>query len=201
MNDCLVSVDGTDFKIAEHGPLFSSHKFNKKSALRYEVCLCILTGDIVWINGPYPGSYHDMTIFRESLMSHLGRAERVEADDGYIGEAPLHVKCPKSFTNPKETLHMQQRVRNRQETVNKRFKDWGILRQLYRHDIANHGDPFRAIVCFTQLSINHGEKLFSVGYRDPPYSTTNTAYDVDDSDADDHDDDDDDDEFGDFGDP
>lgn len=117
-------------------------------------------------------------------MSHLGEFERVEADDGYIGEAPRHVKCPKCIANPDETLFMQQRVRNRQETVNKRFKDWGILRQLFRHAsrLPLHGEVFRAIAVLSQLQINNGEKLFSTGYRDPPY--TNTAFDVEDDDDD-----------------
>ena len=99
-------------------------------------------------------------------MSHLEPNERVEADDGYVGEAPQHVKCPKSFTNKPETEAMQQRVRNRQETVNNRFKFWGILRQVYRHDIPKHGYVFRAIAVITQISINNGEKLFQCGYKD-----------------------------------
>ena len=99
-------------------------------------------------------------------MSHLAPNERVETDDGYVGEAPQHVKCPRNFTNKPETEAMQQRVRNRQETVNNRFKFWGILRQVYRHDIAKHGYAFRAIAVITQLSINNGEKLFECGYRD-----------------------------------
>jgi hypothetical protein len=184
-NDCLVSVDGTDFKIAEHGPAFSSHKFSKKSGLRYEIALCILTGDIVWLHVPFPcGKNPDILIFRKSLMTFLDDGERVEADDGYLGEHPRHVKCPKGFTNPEETKFMQQRVCNRQETVNKRFKDWGILRQCYRHSIEDHGEPTRAVVMLTQLSIDNGEKRFSMGYRDPPYSTTNTAYDADSDDDD-----------------
>ena len=165
-NDCLVSVDGTDFRIAENGRRFYSHKF-KKSGLRYEVAICILTGDIVWVNGPYEcGAWPDISIFRNSLMTNLAPNERVEADDGYVGEAPLHVKCPRSFTNRPETEAMQQRVRNRQETVNNRFKFWGILRQTYRHDIPKHGYVFRAIAIITQLSIKNGEKLFECGYRD-----------------------------------
>jgi len=166
----LVSCDGTDFRIAEHGRHFYSHKF-KKSALHYEVCICILSGDIVWLNGPFAAwKYPDLTIFCGSLKTELRPNERVEADDGYVGESPAHVKCPKSFTNPPETEFMQQRVRNRQETMNKRFKDWGFLRQLYRHDIPKHGDVFRAIAVVTQLSISNGEKLFECGYRDPPYT-------------------------------
>ena len=64
---------------------------------------------------------------------------------------------------------MQQRVRNHQETVNKRFKNWGILKQVYRHSIPKHGGVFRAIAVITQLVITNGEKLFDCGYRDPPY--------------------------------
>ena len=112
-NDCLVSCDGTDFKTPEHGPSISSHKIAKKSGLRCEVCICILTGDVAWINGPFAcGKHPDMTIFRTSLLSFLGEFERVEADNGHIGEAPRHVKCPKCFASAGETLLMQQRARN-----------------------------------------------------------------------------------------
>ena len=79
-----------------------SHKF-KYSAVRYEVGLSILKGDIVWINGPFPaGLYPDINIFRENLKGALDEDERVVADDGYIGEAPGYVKCPaKTFqSNP-----------------------------------------------------------------------------------------------------
>ena len=64
---------------------------------------------------------------------------------------------------------MQQRMRNRQETVNNCFKFWGILSQRYRHDITRHGEVFVSIVVITQLAINMGEALFSCGYKDPPY--------------------------------
>ena len=181
--DCLVSVDGTDFKVYEQGPAFSSHKFAKKSGLRYEIALCIQTGDIVWIHGPFEcGKWPDISIFRDSLISHLDTAERVEADDGYIGEAPLYVKCPKSFTNPKETEFMQKRVRSRQETCNKRFKHFGILKQRYRHDLGDHGDAFRSCAVLTQLAIDSGEPLFSCGYKDPPFHNPFEVPDSDDED-------------------
>jgi DDE superfamily endonuclease len=165
--DCLVSVDGVDCRCPNYGPAFSSHKFAKKGALRYEVALCIQTGDIVWINGPFPaGRMNDIKIFREALISHLDENERVEADDGYIGEAPQYIKCPKSFCNPQQTLFMQQRVRNRQETINKRFKDWQILSQIFRHQpLSLHADIFRCIAVIEQLAINNGEPLFPVAYQ------------------------------------
>ena len=62
---CLVMVDGTDFWICEPEPFtknFYSHKF-AKAGLHYEVGVCIQTGLIVWINGPFvAGKYNDITI-------------------------------------------------------------------------------------------------------------------------------------------
>ena len=87
-NDCLFTVEGTDYDTAELGRTFYSHKI-KRLALRYEIALTILTGDMCWVSGPYKaGSWLDIKIFRDSLTSHLEKGERVEVDDGYIGEYP-----------------------------------------------------------------------------------------------------------------
>jgi hypothetical protein len=163
-------VDGTHFEVKQPTDFavakkFFSYKF-KKPALSYEVALCIQTGAIVWINGPFPGTWHDIEIFRSALLSHLDEHERVEADDGYVGESPRYVKCPNSFTNPMETRKMQQNVRSRQETVNARLKDWGCLGQHFRHDLVKHSNCFRSVAVITQLSIDAGEKLFEVVYSD-----------------------------------
>jgi DDE superfamily endonuclease len=165
-----VSVDGTHFLVKrptvfDVARKFYSHKF-KKCGLSYEVALCIHTGHIVWIHGPFPAAVPDITIFRSSLLSHLGPGERVEADDGYIGEAPNFVKCPKSCANPEDNTKMQQLVRNRQETVNARFKDWGCLQQRFRHDLVKHANCFRSVAVLTQLAIEAGESLFPVQYSD-----------------------------------
>ena len=92
--------------------------------------------------------------------------ERIEADDGYIGDAPEKAKCPGSVTNKLENEKMQKRVRSRQETINKRVKQWAILSDMYRHDITQHGYIFRAIAVITQLAIENGEPLFAVEYED-----------------------------------
>ncbi len=62
-NDCLLSVDGTDFCIAMGwSKSFYSFKF-KRSGLQYEVGLCIKTGDICWWSGPYaPRMWNDLSI-------------------------------------------------------------------------------------------------------------------------------------------
>ena len=85
---CLVSVDGTDFKIQEPYPFFKgwySHKF--KPAVYYEVAICIAKGNIVWINGPYPeGLFSDLCIFCFLLKWLLFPWEMVKVDLGYRGE-------------------------------------------------------------------------------------------------------------------
>ena len=108
-----------------------------------------------------------VSIFRDALKHYLGKHERVEAGDRYRGEAPGKVKCPASFANPIENKCMQQRVRSRHETANKRFKQWAILDQTYRHNIDDHAYIFNAIVVLTQLYLENGEPLFFVNYKDP----------------------------------
>jgi len=97
-------------------------------------------------------------VFRSALLGEVDPFERVEADDGYVGEHPKYVKCPGGFTNPEITEFMQHR-----------FKYWGILQQVFRHNIAQHGEVFRAIAVITRIVINNGSKLFACGYKDPPY--------------------------------
>ena len=60
-----------------------SHKFNGPG-LRYEIGVCIQTGWIVWVNGPYPaGQWPDLRIARGSLNQLLDAGERFIADGGY----------------------------------------------------------------------------------------------------------------------
>jgi hypothetical protein len=92
--------------------------------------------------------------------------ERVEADDGYIGDATYKVKCPASLTNPDKTQATQTIVRMRQETINMRLKQWEILKQVYRHDITQHGYVLRAVAVVVQIAIENGEPLFQVDYSD-----------------------------------
>ena len=107
------------------------------------------------------------------MLHHLEDGERCEADDGYVGEAPQRIKCPKSFTNVRETEYMQQRVRNRQESINNRLKFWGILQNAggrgFRHHLSAHGAVVRAVLVIVQISINQGQPLFETGYKDPPF--------------------------------
>lgn len=165
---CKVSIDGTDFRrMHSDWKRYRSHKFDAP-ALRYEVGIAIQSGDIVWINGPFPaGRYNDIVIFRDKLKDKLEFCkEKVEADDGYRGEE-FYIELPR---NVGHGGHAQKRikglVRTRHETCNKRFKNWRALSERFRHssDLL-HGRIFRSIVAITQLQFEHGNPLFQVEYR------------------------------------
>ena len=73
----------------------------------------------------------------------------MEAEDGYIGEHPQWVKCRKEIANLEEIEFMQQRCRNRQETVNKRLKLFGVSKQRYMYDLRMYAEVFRACAVLT----------------------------------------------------
>ena len=166
-----MTIGSTNFHIlqkgaATKGNAFTSHKYAGKSALRYELGVDILTGNLVWIQGPYPaGKYSDIVIFNEVLTFLLEPGERVEANKGYRGY-PDKIKCPANDVNPAENRAMQGKARARHETFNGWLKNWGILSQVYRHHIMLHGDVFRACAVVTQLIAANSELLFEVEYRD-----------------------------------
>ena len=87
----LVTVDGTDVWIHKPSPrsrIWWSHKFNH-AALRYEICQCIQTGDIVSISGPYPANMSNREIFDMGISLRLMPGELVEADNGYSGRVQI----------------------------------------------------------------------------------------------------------------
>ncbi len=85
--DTHLFVDCIDCRIRQKGPLFASHKFKGKSGLQYKIATGLLSGEVKWINGPYPcGKWLDLTIFWYSLQAYLHPEERVEEDDGYYGK-------------------------------------------------------------------------------------------------------------------
>ena len=167
-NDCLVSVDGTDFQLAygRSHRCYWDYKF-KGPGLRYEVAICLRTSDIVWAYGPHlPGLYNDLQIFRMNMIHELELGERAEADDGYIGECPQHIKCSNGVSRREDREGLNQRQRNRHETVNERFKNFGCMSSKFRHSPAKHGTCFSCVVMLTQLAIEHGEELFPIQYDD-----------------------------------
>ncbi len=93
----------------------------------------------------------DVAIFDSVLVHCLEQGERVEADNGYVGR-PDKIKCPKNDCNPAENRVMQGIVRSHHETFNGWLKAWGILGNVYRHDIREHGTVFHACAACSKWS-------------------------------------------------
>lgn len=155
MQGAWVSVDGTDFRIQEpipFDPMWYSHKF-KTAGVRYEVGVAVHTGDIVWVNGAFAcGPWSDLKIFRADMKHALDPHEKVIADRGYIDES-----C--NYPPGGEHSRLFSLVRARHETVNKRFKQFGVLSSRFRHHRRLHSFCFHAIANLTQLMMDT-EPLF-----------------------------------------
>jgi hypothetical protein len=144
-----------------------SHKFHGPG-LRYEIAVSLKKGHIVWISGPHPCGIPDIEIFRHCLKHELEENERVEADDGYVGEDPETCRTPGGISGRSERIdplvggEPRRRLRSRHETANKRCKDFRILRDEYRHNVYEHAFVFRAVAVLVQISLENREPLFKL---------------------------------------
>jgi hypothetical protein len=154
-----MTVDGSDFKIYQPKPWckkWFSHKFNGPG-LRYKVAVCIYSSRIAWIKGPFPcGSFPDPEIYSYYLFYELKEGEKVIADKGYRHCPTCTTPC-QPLTQAQRTL--MRRVGQRQEHVNKRMKQFGILRKQFRNRLDQHKMCFNAVAVITQFAISDDEPL------------------------------------------
>ena len=167
---CKITVDGTDFRIQEPSPFdpkWYSHKF-RGPGLRYEIGVCIKTGWIVWVNGPFPaGAWPDREIARSGINRQLENNECYVGDGGYY-DGGQWAETPTGHNNAEQKMYALARARH--ETVNSRFKCFGCLSNIYRHPLYRHGTMFHAIANITQLTIMVEQPLFQVNYDERLYS-------------------------------
>ena len=139
------------------------HKFHR-AGVRYELGVSIQSGDIVWLNGPFPcGRFADQKIaLEEGLEDAMDPGERYLCDGVYQHLASS--ETPNGLNNYDQ--YMKKVARARHETVNGRFKQWGALRQIFRHDRSKHGVVMNAVVNITQIDIEEESPLFPIYYDD-----------------------------------
>ena len=165
--NCFMSVDGTDCPIYEpwpFNPKMYSEKFNGP-AVKYELGVCLKTGWIVWVNGPFRGGLGDKTIFKDGLATLLFEEEGVEVDKGYTGDDRF--KTPGiGLTSQKRK--MKSNARSQHEAVNGRLKQFNVLSTHFRHMKPNkevmmqkHKLCFHAVVVITQLKFQSGATVFA----------------------------------------
>ena len=164
---CLVSIDGTDFVVNEEHP-FNSKWFGfkfKNAGVRYEIGICIQTGEIVWVNGPFPcGSYPDHVIVAlpGGLIDNLSLGEQYLCD-GVYKYKPGAV-TPTGLNNPDD--RMKSIARAWHDTVNSRFKRFGVLRNRFRHHVSKHRCCAWSVFNLIQVEIEEESSLFQVQYYD-----------------------------------
>ena len=167
---CLISVDGIDCMVNEPWP-FSTDMYSQKfngPAVKYEVGVSIVTGHIVWINGPFKASVNDSTICKNKLLTLLATDEGVEVDGGYKGSDKF--KTP-TVASSRQARKQKSVVRGRHENVNSRLKIFNVLNIPFRHlnprnkMMEKHGLCFDSVAVLTQLKFEEaGETLYSVNY-------------------------------------
>ena len=151
-----ITVDGTDFRIQEPSP-FSPTWYSKKfngPAVRYEIGICIETGWIVWVNGPFkPGEYADESIARVGLHLILDHGERYIADKGYQSTYAI---TPFDAANQVEKDYMAL-CRTRHETINRLFKTFKVVGNRFSRSPSKHAVFCHSVINIVQVGIMFGE--------------------------------------------
>jgi DDE superfamily endonuclease len=175
--NALMSVDGTDCPTMESWPFdpkWYSHKFNGPG-VKYEVGVCIKTGYIVWINGPFVASTSDATIFKNTLSGLLADDEGVEVDKGYGGDKKL--KSPQVNSSKLQKKEKASAVGARHENVNSRLKIYNVLNIPFRHLNPRYGMMEKYGMCFNAIAViltqlkfeSGGERLYDIKYDSVNY--------------------------------
>jgi hypothetical protein len=164
-----VTVDGTDFRIQEPRPFsksWFSHKYNGPG-VRYEVGICIKTGWIVWVNGPFKcGDCPDHVIvdLPGGLHDSLDHGERYIADKIYKSSLAIN---PYDSSCDYEKIYMGL-CRGRHETLNRLFKTFQVIGNVFHRHVAMHGLFTHAIINIVQCGILCNEvNPFSIPLHEP----------------------------------
>jgi hypothetical protein len=174
-----VSVDGTDFRIWEkkHPTMpvdtgMCSVKF-KHGAVKYELGISVFRPKLVWMNGPFRGGEHDLTIFRgvprldgreDSLKAKIRPGKMVIADRGYASNTrsdEMGLMATPNDMDPKELKNFKSRVRCRHETFNGRLKAFKCLSETFRHGIEKHKIAFEALCVIVQYQMDNGSEIYA----------------------------------------
>lgn len=161
---CLVplSVDGVHCPVNEpshptlgKNPAYYSHKLNK-AGLDYELAMSTYRNALAWINGPFPASHNDKTIFANGLGLLLKNGRKAIADHGYRGHE--NIMYANSFDTD-EVRTWKGRATARQENFNCRIKTFKCLSERFRHDIKLHKIVFYAVCVICQYQLENGSPL------------------------------------------
>jgi len=170
----IMTVDGVHCSVQEvrkdPGSKWYSHK-SHGAGLSYELGVAIRSNRLVWINGPFPASRHDLTIFRfgdgdknnpgRNLKSKIPFGKRVVADSAYSGEDNCTISVTRNDDSA-EVKEFKARAKSRHETFNSRIKAFSILETAFRHGIHFHQTAMESVCVLVQYDLESGHELFEV---------------------------------------
>lgn len=171
--DFICSGDGIHFHTNEtrtdpERPFISeqqSHK-NLKAGLSYVIYLSILESKVIRFDGPYDAGTGDATIFRDGMMNALPPNKIMIGDKGFRNKGiDRYVSTPNQHDD--EELHdFKNRVMARQEHINERLCEFGVLDQRFTHNRDRkykHKLCFKGCISLVQLSIAEERPLIPIG--------------------------------------
>ena len=130
-------MDCNDFEIEEVYP-FDPDLWSFKSnglGLRYKIGICIATGLIVWLKGPYkPQRLVDISIFWHQMRWQLRMGEWIVGNRGYRDS--FNFVIPKGV-GPAWLQEMMGMATARHETINSRLKTFRLVWHPYRFGQGN----------------------------------------------------------------
>ena len=181
----ICSADAADFKTNEL-PFYglsrckqlSSNKF-RSCGVKYEIACAVFQSKCLHIAGPFRAAKHDATIyegvedatdllFRERLgLPPHGVCLQDKIKDGKLcitdriyGSKP-HVSAPNT-SGSKELEKFKSRARCREESFNKRIKDYEVLTKIFHHSLTKHQPAMFAVCVMMQYQMENGAELFQV---------------------------------------
>ena len=113
-------------------PKQRSHKFNH-GACKYEIALSLSKSNSIWVNGPFRGAEHDITVMRRALLHKIPFGKFAIGDGGYTGktEAEKSRLSNPSKMDPPFLNNFKSCARLRHETFNGRLKCFAALSTTY----------------------------------------------------------------------
>lgn len=135
---------------------------HKNYCVKFETAVCIATGMIVWVAGPFYGPENDVTIIHYSGFFDLPRLwhEVTYADKMYASKE-LKEKC---IVTPIKGTHLSEKekafnqyVRRRRvqaDRTNGRIKNFECLHQKWRHSHLHLKSFFTVICCIVNLELS-----------------------------------------------
>lgn len=130
----------------------------KRHVLKYEVAVNLQSGQVVWVNGGFPGRMHDLTISTQGFLQQLLQGETAFADKGYAGcdtfLIPYHGQQVRLSPARAQWNALHTRVHfEHMERVNKRFKLWKVLKIPWRGELVLHSHVFHALARIVNVDL------------------------------------------------